>query len=515
MRDRLLPVVLFGLLLALPALAAEEPKTPEGAKGKSEGGEKEKPKEPKDKLSASHGSVRIGGVEVKYTATAGNLVMRDEAGEAKANIFFTAYVKDGEDPARRPLTFAFNGGPGSSSAWLHLGAFGPRRVKLQDDGSAPPPPYELVSNDQSLLDLTDLVFVDPVTTGYSRAVPTDKDEPYHGVRQDIESVGDFIRLYATRFGRWGSPKFLAGESYGTTRAAGLSGYLQRRHGMYLSGIVLVSAVLDFATGDFNPGNDLPYALFLPTYTAAAWYHQRLPADLSGDLVKALAESEGFARGEYAAALTLGDRLPAEERGRVLDRLARLTGLDRDELALQNLRIPDGWFFGELLRKQGMRIGRLDARFKAPVQAGAGEDELESDPSYDAIQGPFTAMLNDYLRRTLKYESDLPYEILTGRVWPWSFKGYENRYLNVAVTLAGAMHQNPALRVFVANGRYDFATPYFATAYTFDHMELTAAQKANVRMGYYEAGHMMYIDRASRERLKQDLGEFYRAAAPGK
>ncbi len=515
MRHRSLLAILLAVLACLPAWAAEEPPK-EGGKGKPAAEkEKEKPKEPQDKLAETHGSVRIGGAEIRYTTTAGNLVMRDEDGKAKANIYFTAYVKDGEDPARRPITFAFNGGPGSSSVWLHLGAFGPRRVKLQDDGTAPAPPWELENNEQSLLDLTDLVFIDPVTTGFSRAVPTDKDAPFHGVRQDVESVGDFIRLYATRFGRWASPKFLAGESYGTTRAAGLSGYLQRRHGMYLSGIVLVSAILDFSTSDFNPGNDLPYRLFLPTYTAAAWYHKRLPADLEGDLQKALRESEGFARGEYAAALEQGDRLPDAERGRVLDELARLTGLDRDELQLHRLRILDEWFYEELLHKQGMRIGRLDARFKAPSVPDGGGDTLEGDPSYDNIQGVFTAMANDYLRRTLRYESDLPYEILTGRVWPWSFKGYENRYVNVAVTLAGAMHQNPALRVFVANGFYDFATPYFATAYTFDHMGLTPAERARVAMGYYQAGHMMYIDRPSRERLKKGLTDFYRSALPGK
>jgi carboxypeptidase C (cathepsin A) len=501
------------LALGLPfATLAQPPAAKSGdAKAREDGGKgKEAAKEPEDKVVVTQHASRIAGAELRYTATTGTLVMRDEDGKAKATIFFVAYSKDGEDAGKRPITFAFNGGPGSSSVWLHLGAFGPRRVLANDDGSTPPPPYTLVDNDESLLALSDLVFIDPVTTGFSRAVPVDQDEPFHGVRADIESVGDFIRLYTSRYNRWASPKFLAGESYGTTRAAGLSGYLQRRHGMYLNGIVLLSAVLDFTTGDFNAGNDLPYALFLPTYTATAWYHKKLPADLQGDLQKALRESEAFARGEYAHALWLGDKLSESERTHALDELTRLTGLDRDELALARLRVADDWFFGELLHKQGFRVGRLDSRFRAPQQ-GEGGGTLDSDPSYDNILGPYTANLNAYLRGELGFASDLPYEILTGRVRPWSYKGYENRYLNVAETLAQAMHQNPALKVFVGNGYYDVATPYFATAYTFDHMGLTPEQKQNVSMGFYEAGHMMYIHRASMVKLRQDLGEFYRSA----
>lgn len=514
-------VLAFALLFALAvplALSAQPPAARAGdAKARDgEGKDRDaaKPKEPEDKVVVTHHASRIAGSELRYTATTGTLVMRDEDGKAKATIFFVAYSKDGEPAGKRPITFAFNGGPGSSSVWLHLGAFGPRRVQANDDGTASPPPYALVDNDESLLALSDLVFIDPVTTGFSRAVPVDQDEPFHGVRADIESVGDFIRLYTSRYNRWASPKFLAGESYGTTRAAGLSGYLQRRHGMYLNGIVLLSAVLDFTTGDFNAGNDLPYALFLPTYTATAWYHKKLPADLQADLQKALRESEAFARGEYAHALWLGDQLGESERTHALDELARLTGLDRDELALARLRVADDWFFGELLHKQGFRVGRLDSRFRAPQQ-GEGGGTLDSDPSYDNILGPYTANLNAYLRGDLGFESDLPYEILTGRVRPWSYKGYENRYLNVAETLTQAMHQNPALKVFVGNGYYDVATPYFATQYTFDHMGLTPEQKQNVRMGYYEAGHMMYIHRASLVQLRKDLGEFYRSALPAR
>jgi carboxypeptidase C (cathepsin A) len=281
--------------------------------------------------------------------------------------------------------------------------------------------------------------------------------------------------------------------------------------------VLVSAVLDFATGDFHPGHDLPYPLFLPTYTATAWYHKRLPADLQADLAKALREAEEFARGEYQRALWLGDRLSPEDRARAAAGLARLTGLDRRKIETWNLRIADDALFEELLGGEGLRVGRLDSRFKAPVvpsAGGAGGEGLASDPSYDNIQGAYTSALNAYLRGELKFESDLPYEILTGRVRPWSFKGYENRFVNVGPTLAGAMRQNPALKVYVANGYYDVATPYFATEYTFDHIGLTAAMRRNVRFGYYEAGHMMYIHKPSLLKLRQELADFYRWAAPG-
>ena len=309
-------------------------------------------------------------------------------------------------------------------------------MDLGEEGFAAGPPYRLIPNEGSILDVTDLVFIDPVTTGLSRAIPVGEDDPFHGVQQDIESVGDFIRLWTTRYERWSSPKFLAGESYGTTRAAGLSGYLQRRHGMFLNGVVLISAVLDFATGDFLPGHDLPYPLFLPTYVATAWYHHRLPADLQADFQKTMREAEDFARGDYARALWLGDRLPASERDDIARRLARLTGFSTQQLLAWGLRIGDDRLFEDLLAADGQRVGRFDSRFKTPVLAGAAGDGgggLASDPSYDNILGPYTATLNAYLRGALNFESDLPYEILTGRVRPWSYKGYENRFLNVGPT----------------------------------------------------------------------------------
>jgi carboxypeptidase C (cathepsin A) len=469
---------------------------------------------PEEKLSVTHHAAQIGGAEVRYTATAGNLLLKEEDGTPKASIFFVAYTRDGiSDLGRRPITFAFNGGPGSSSVWLHLGAFGPRRVLMDEEGMALPPPYRLVDNDGSLLDVTDLVFIDPVSTGFSRAVPGVDPKKYHGVRGDIESVSELIRLYTSRFGRWASPKFLAGESYGTTRAAALSRYLQEQHGMYLNGIVLLSTILNFETARFEIGNDLPYPLFLPTYTATAWYHKRLPPDLQGDLKTALAEAERFATGEYTLALMKGNRLSPEERKDIAAKLARLTGLSQRYLEEANLRPVIYAFDKELLRDRRQTVGRLDSRFVGTDREAAGE-RPEFDPSNAAIRGPFTAMVNAYVKDALGWTSDLPYEVLTDRVAPWSYREWSNQYLNVAEDLRRAMSVNPALKVFVANGYYDLATPYFATRYTFDHLGFEPTYSERVTMRYYEAGHMMYIRHAELKKLKADIAAFLRAAGGG-
>ena len=472
------------------------------------------PAPPEEKTVRTAHTVRIGGQEVKYTATAGTLNLKKEDGTVTASIFYIAYTRDGvENLARRPLTFAFNGGPGSSSAWLHLGTLGPKRVRMDPEGHALPPPYELVDNQFSVLDATDLVFIDPVSTGYSRAVPEKEAKNFHGITADIQSVGEFIRLYTTRHTRWTSPKFLAGESYGTTRAAALSGHLQQQLGMNLNGIMLLSSVLNFATVAFDAGNDLPYALFLPTYTATAWYHKKLPKDLQSDRARALEEAERFALGEYTLALARGARLPATERAGVLAKLARLTGLAPRFIELSNLRVPILAFTKELLREERRTVGRFDSRIKG-VDLNAAAAAPEYDPSYATVQGAFTASLNQYLRAELKFESDLPYEILTGRVRPWSYTEYQNRYVNVAETLRQAMTQNRDLKVFVGNGYYDLATPYFATMYTFDHLHLEPGLRGHATMGYYDAGHMMYLHLPSLERLKQDLAKFIAGAVPG-
>ena len=476
-------------------------------------GEEKKPSMIEDREEVTNHDVQIGGQPVAYTAHAGTMVLREEDGTPKAEVFYIAYMKKGEkDPAKRPLTFSFNGGPGSSSVWLHLGVLGPKRVHMDEDGKPYPPPYKLVDNAYSLLDKTDLVFIDPVSTGFSRAVPKEDPKQFHGFQEDIESVGAFIRLFIARKARWSSPKFLIGESYGTTRAAGLSGYLQGRQGIYLNGIMLVSSILNFQTARFGTGNDLPYIVFLPTYTATAWYHGQLPSDLQGDLQKTLKEVEAFAMGEYASALMLGDRLDGERRQNIIDKLARYTGLSKAYLEETDLRINIRRFCKELLRDDSRTVGRLDSRFKGIDRDDAG-DGFEFDPSYAAIQGPYTATLNDYVRRELNYDSDLAYEILTGRVRPWSYAQFENRYVDVSETLRSAMTQNPALKIFVANGYYDLATPYFATRYTFDHLSLDPSLRNNISMGYYEAGHMMYIHIPSLKALKADLEAFIDSAIP--
>jgi carboxypeptidase C (cathepsin A) len=478
----------------------------------------EKKPEPKDNLVETKHTVVIAGREIKYTVTAGTIVLKEETpdrekeseGEKpKAAFFFVAYTLDEvKDKTRRPLTFSYNGGPGSSSVWLHLGLLGPRRVVMGDAGRLLPPPYGMTDNEFSILDHTDLVFIDPVSTGYSRPVEGQKAKEFHGFKKDIETVGDFIRLYTTRYGRWFSPKFLAGESYGTTRSAGLSGYLQERHGLYLNGIMLISSVLDFSTLEFEYGNDLPYVLFLPTYAATAHYHKKIST--RKPLKNFLADVETFAAGEYAQALAKGATLSSQEQAAIAEKLAGFTGLSVDYVLQTNLRPIIYRFCKELLRDKRRTLGRIDSRFLGMDRDAAGE-LWESDPSMDAIIGPYTAALYDYVRNDLKFESDLPYEILNGKVWPWSYADHENRYLNVAETLRHAMCINPHLKVHVANGFYDLATPYFATRYTFNHLGLEPELLPNISMSYYDAGHMMYIHMPSLRKLKTELGRFITSA----
>ncbi len=470
---------------------------------------------PKDNLVQSKHSVKINGKAIKYTVTAGTIVLKEEITDKekdtevekpRAQIFFIAYTKDGvNDRSKRPITFSFNGGPGSSSVWLHMGVLGPRRVVLKDDGELPPPPFKLTDNQYSILDETDLVFIDPMGTGYSRPVEGEKAKDWHGFKKDIESVGDFIRLYVTRYNRWLSPKFLAGESYGTTRAAGLSGYLQDRHGMYLNGLMLISAVLDFTTINFKLNNELPYVMFLPAYAATAWYHGKL--NTKATLQALLKEVEEFSQGAYAAALHKGASLTPEERSNIVHKLARYTGLSKDFIERTNLRITDQHFFKELLRDRGRTVGRLDSRFTGIDRSGVTET-AEYDPLLTNVLGPYTAAFYDYVRTELKFESDLPYEILSGKVWKnWSYSEFENQYLDVAETLRQSMTYNKYLKVFVANGYYDLGTPYFATEYTFDHLGLDPALRGNISMGYYDAGHMMYIHMPSLKAMKKDLTKF--------
>ncbi len=470
----------------------------------------ERPEPPVEQESASDHTARIGEATVPYRAVARTTVLRDDAGEPKATVFTVSYTRsDVEDPSSRPLTFVFNGGPGSSSAWLHLGLVGPRRAEVPDGPSAPPAPYRVVDNDASLLDVSDLVFVDPVSTGYSRPAAGQEARQFHGVREDLQWVAELIRLQTTRAGRWSSPKFLVGESYGTTRAAGLAHHLQDRHGIYLGGVGLISAVLLFQTTRPALGNDLPYVLALPTYAATAWYHGRL-GDRFASLRELTDQVEEFALGDYAALLLRGPRAAGEAWGSVLARMSCYTGLSPEFLEACDMRVTAGRFFKELLRSERRTVGRLDTRFVG-IDADAAGETPEYDPSYAHIQGPFTAAVNAYLRGELGFASDLPYEVLNGeRVRPWNYgEDADNQYLDVASMLRQAMSRNPRLRVLLASGYFDLATPFAAAEWTLEHMGLDPALAGNVRRERYEAGHMMYIEPRSRERLAADLRRLVR------
>ncbi|MBA3721192.1 MAG: peptidase S10 [Parachlamydiaceae bacterium] len=461
----------------------------------------------KEEFSETTNQVIIDGKPISYKAVTGNLLLRDDkTNHPKASIFFISYTKqDVGDTQQRPVTFCFNGGPGSSSVWLHLGAFGPKRVALTDWGDALPP-YHLVDNEFSILDVTDLVFIDPISTGFSRAIPPEDAKKYHGVEEDIKSIADFIRLYITRFNRWDSPKFLAGESYGTTRAAGLAGYMHENQYLYVNGLVLISSILNFQSIECNTGNDLPFSLILPSYTATAWFHNKLSPDLQKDLYKAIHECESFVNNEYAAALFKGSLLPDNERQEIVKKLALFTGLKPDYVDQSDLRVDIMRFTKELLRDRDRTVGRFDSRFTGIDSNSVGEFN-EYDPSMDAIFGAFTATFNHYLRNDLKWKSDMDYKILAN-IKKWDYSIATNQYLNVSETLRGEMTRNPNLRVFVANGYYDLAAPFFATKYTFNHLGLDTSLEQHVTMKHYDAGHMMYIKRPELIKLKNDLASYY-------
>lgn len=449
---------------------------------------------------------------LRYTATAGRVVLRYESHaedkfeglKAKAEMFLTSYVLEGAQPGTRPVVFAFNGGPGSASVWLHIGLLGPRRVLMGDAGDLLPPPYALADNAETLLRHADLVFIDPVSTGYSRAVEGEKSKDYHGFTADMESVAELIRLWTARNGRWLSPKYLCGESYGTFRAVAVANHLQERHSMYLNGLILVSSVLNMGTLEFHPHLDIAYPLFLPTYAAIAHYH-----GLHGDrpLRDVLDEAEAYANRDYPWVLSQGSRLTEAERAEAIQKLARITGLSEDYVDRINLRPEHIRFYTELLRHKRRTVGRLDGRFLG-WDSDYAKESWSGDPSLAAIMGPYGATINQYLRQELKVEQDLPYELLAWQqVNPWSFKEFEGQHVNVADKLAAAMRANPHLRVQVACGYHDGATPYYASEHTFAHLEIPAELRGNIEFKYYEAGHMMYVHEASRVAQSQHIAEF--------
>lgn len=451
--------------------------------------------------------IRIRGQAFTYTATAGVLKLRKPDGEPRADIFHVSYQKVGvSDPSKRPVCFCFNGGPGSSSVWLHLGAFGPKRVVLAGDGTvAPPPPYALTDNDHTLLPACDLVFIDPVSTGLSRPEKGEDPKQFHGYSEDVESVGDFIRLWVTKNRRWQSPKFLMGESYGGIRGAGLAAHLQDRYGMYLNGLIVVSGLFDFRTLQASEQNDVPYTTFLPAMTASAFHHRRLSQELMADFEATVRRAEEFARGEYAAALLMGGDLPADRRSAAAKELALLTGLPEDFILRQNLRIDPGTFRRKLLEDQDLVTGRFDAR----VTGRTG------DPSYDVVFGAFATTLNAYLRNDdgLRFPSELPYEILNPRVNPWNYGSFVNRYVEVTSELQSAMLTNSALRLFIACGYYDLATPPEAIKWSVRHLDLPDPLRQNIEFRHYHGGHMMYTNLPELEKLTQDIIRFIGQSVP--
>ncbi|HEY7470451.1 MAG TPA: peptidase S10 [Acidimicrobiia bacterium] len=457
---------------------------------------------------------KFGRRKISYTATAATQIVSQ--GDARKAVFFhVAYTEDEADPSTRPIVFAFNGGPGSSTVWLHLGLLGPRRVEFDESGFRVGTPGRLIPNEHSILDVADVVLIDAVGTGFSTASPKDKEKEFHHFSKDIESITDFIVSFLNRNDRWASPKYLIGESYGTTRGAAIAHRLFTDKGTELNGLVLISAALNFQTISqdrealvFWPGNDLPFMVHLPTYAATAWYHGRLGRkQQSRKLRDLLDDVEEFAVGPYWSALARGDALDERERGKVAAKLAEYTGLSAEYIERYDLRIHIHRFCKELLREQGRTVGRLDSRFVG-IDRLAGGDTLENDPTSDQIGGPFAATLNDYLRRELGFEEEAFYETMSMKVnESWDYEEFKGRYVDTSEYLRDVMSRAPRLEVFVANGYFDLATPHFATEYTMRHLGLDESLRKNIRMEYYEAGHMMYIHAPSLVALARDLRDF--------
>jgi carboxypeptidase C (cathepsin A) len=485
--------------------------TSTSAKPEKTGKEETTKEQPETPPVVTQHEIHVHGKVLKYTATTGMLPIKNDEGKIEANMFFVAYTLDNPpNPGRRPLMFSFNGGPGSSSVWLHLGAIGPKRVKLLPNGEMPSPPFRLEDNQDTWLDQTDLVFIDPVGTGFSRPVRKELGKKFWDMKGDVESVGQFILLYLTRYERWDSPLFLVGESYGTTRAAGLSDYLIR-HGVALNGIVLVSSVLNFQTLEFTRGNDLPYVLYLPSYTTTAWFHKKLPSDLqSQDLKKTIEEVEQWAGTDYAQALQKGDQLTPAERQDIIDHLARYTGLNKSYIDDADLRIPQANFCKELLRDRKRTVGRLDSRFEGIDTSGISGTP-EYDPSEAAVRPPFTTVFNNYVRKELGYKTDLHYYILGNLYQHWGWGSASKGFPNVSPALRDAMTKNRYMKLFVGCGYFDLATPFFASNYTLNHLGLDPSLRSNITIRYYDSGHMVYINDASLAKLKLDISSFLQDA----
>ncbi|MGD1148811.1 MAG: hypothetical protein ABR961_12775 [Thermoanaerobaculaceae bacterium] len=511
---RVVPFILGLLLVAVTPLVSAEPPNAAEKEGGGEAKKQETPAVPKPEQSVTEHTIKVGGGMLKYKATAGTLVIRNDDDESVAAIGYVAYTKDGVEASRRPLTFAYNGGPGSSSIWLHMGALGPRRIVTTDAAPTPPPPYQLVDNEETILDVTDLIMIDPVGTGVSHALGKAKNKDFWGVDQDIDSVGRFVVQYVNDNGRWNSPKYLLGESYGTMRSAGLVDYLQTKWNMAFNGVVLVSVFIDAKTSMTMSGNDLGFETFVPTYAAIAWYHH-LVKD-APPLDAFLAEARQFAMGPYAVALGKGDMLPDAERKEVIAAMSRLTGLSSSFLDKANLRVSEGEFTAELLREHAEIVGRLDARFTG-IALDRLAREVREDPQSAAISGAFTAAFLSYYHSELKFGEGKTYKVEAEmwREWDWKHKVPGSFFAtpgwpNTGVDLAHAMAYNPNLHILVLNGYYDLATPFLGTEYTMEHLGIEKKLHDNIEMRYFEAGHMMYLHPPSLKVFKEAIAKFVNA-----
>jgi carboxypeptidase C (cathepsin A) len=473
---------------------------------------------PKEESSVTDHTIKLVGQTIPYKATAQTIQLKDDKGEPTALVYSTAYTRsDVKDPSTRPVAFLYNGGPGSSSVWLHMGSFGPRRVVTANAAITPPAPYKVEDNVYSLLDKTDLVFIDPVGTGFSHAVGKAQNKDFWGVDPDVKSLAQFMEIYITRANRWNSPKFLIGESYGTFRSAALANYLQDHNNIYINGIVLVSSVLDLGTISFYPGTDNAYIYYLPSYAATAWYHKMLK-DRPDDVNAFITEARKFAQGEYSAAMMKGDALSDSDKADIAKKMARFTGLSEDYLVKANLRVNLFQFMKELQRSRGLTTGRLDARFSGPTYDLLGEF-AEYDPQETAISGAFVAAFNSYVREDLKFGADKSYHVVADfqdQNWDWKHKGGDQFGFpgspNVEGDLVGAMLANPRLKIEVENGIYDLATPFFATEQTMDHLGLAPNLRKNIKLQYYEAGHMMYVHDEDLAKLKANVANFIETAS---
>ena len=471
----------------------------------------------------THHSITVRGKTLRYTATAGRLPIKDATGKINAEMFFVAYTLDGADPAKRPVTFSYNGGPGSASIWLHMGALGPRTVVLQPEGWMPAAPYRIHDNPNTPLDTSDIVMIDAIGTGYSRPADMTEARRFWSLRGDIEAFGEFIRMYISRYERWSSPLYLLGESYGTTRSAGVAGYLAD-HGINFNGICLLSMVLNFESLEFARINDVPYPLILPSYTMIAAYHHKLPQNLTADLAKTRQDVSNWALTDYWSALNKGDSLTPQERQATVSKLAQYTGLPENVVNMANMRIDVRTFTSWLLADQRKRVGRLDGRYTSDSPDGPFESGFQ-DPTSNHTSGPFTMVFNNYIRNELNYKVDMPYYTSARDLgtfsWSWAEPqqgpggggGFQMGYADVATSLRSAMVKDPYLKVLVMEGYYDLATPFLAAQYTMDHLDLTPDLRKNFSYTYYDSGHMVYLDQKAHDKMHNDYVQFVESTLP--